>query len=190
VPVASGGVAEGPASDLSSRAQRSGVEGPAFSPGGGHSLPELPFSGDYCGDHHSRECECCRIRPDSPITPEAVEFLEVSEKFGNAAASVRRRQLERNRQQRVLRTERKRYEAIALERNLQRAADIMAERKLAERDAKQVSVEGCPILPSSGGVGPVPAADATATSTPDQKRPVASADASLNLPAAAAKSSA
>ncbi len=181
---------EGPASDLSSRAERSGAEGPAFSghqpPATDHSLPDLPFSGSYCGDHHSRECECCRIRPDHPVTPETVEVVEVYERLGDKAAAARSRQLERNRQRRLLRTERKRYEAVALERNLRRAADIMAERKLAERAAQPqpADVESAPACLAPPAVGEV------APSTPDQKRPVASADGIGKLTAAPAKSSA
>ena len=211
---------EGPASDLSSRAERSEVEGSAFSGHQplttDHSLSDLPFSGSYCGDHHSRECECCRIRPDHPVTPEAVELVEVYERLGDKAAAARSRQLERNRHRRLLRSERKRYEAVALERNLRRAVDIVAERKLAERDAQPAAEVGGPQLPDVGNCGAIdgcfvqgreaalggestdatsgypapPAVVAVAPSTPDQKRPVASADASVNLTAAAAKSSA
>jgi hypothetical protein len=107
----------------------------------GHSLSEMPFSGNYCGYHHSRECECCRIRADYPVTPESVEVVEVYEKYGEDLASVRGRQLERNRQGRQLRNERKRYEAIALERNMRRAAELMADRKLAERAKSEEQVE-------------------------------------------------
>jgi hypothetical protein len=141
-----------------------------------HSVPDLPFSGSYCGEHHSRECECCRIRPDYPVTPESVEVIEVYEKFGDKAASLRNRQLERNRQRRLLRNERKRYQAVALERNLLRAADIIAERKLAERDAPQDAAVASPVQGREAAL--------------DQKKPAASADASANLTAIAAKSSA
>jgi hypothetical protein len=96
-----------------------------------HSLSEMPFSGNYCGYHHSRECECCRIRADYPVTPEAIEVVELHQKYGDDLAGVRGKQLERNRQRRELRNERKRYEAIALERNMRRAVDLMTEQKLA-----------------------------------------------------------
>jgi hypothetical protein len=96
-------------------------------------LPEMPFSGSYCGDHQSRECECCRIRPHYPITPEMVEVVEVTETHGPEVAAVRSRQLMRNTERRRLNREHKRYEAIALERNMRRAVEVMTERKLAER---------------------------------------------------------
>jgi hypothetical protein len=133
--------------------------------------PPMPFSGHYCGDHHSHECECLRIRADYPLTPENVEILEVCETLGSDAAAVRGKQLDSNRQRRQLRNDRKRYVAIALERNLRRAADLMAERKLAERAAQQspaaqIPDSGCPIPPSVGGVG---------VSPDTVKKPVASA---------------
>ena len=99
------------------------------------ALPELPFSGHYCGDHHSRECECCRIRPDYPLTPEMVEVVEVTKAYGPDAAAVRSRQLMRNTERRLLNRERKRYEAIALERNMRRAVEVMTQRKLGELTA-------------------------------------------------------
>jgi hypothetical protein len=121
-----------------------------------HSLPQMPFSGNYCGYHHSRECECCRIRADYPVTPEAIEVVELYEKYGDDLAGVRSKQLERNRQRRELRNERKRYEAIALERNMRRAADLMAQRQLAERSKQdelttQKTEDGCPTPPSVAG---------------------------------------
>ena len=177
--------------DLSSRpegAPAPGAEGPAFPShqplATDHSLPELPFSGHYCGDHHSRECECCRVRPDYPVTPESVEVLEVYEKLGDKASAARGRQLERNRQRRLLRNERKRYEAVALEHNMRRAAEIMTERKLADRAKSQESTnhnsefaQGGPQLPSSGNCGMT------------AKKPVASAESCTDPAAAAPKSS-
>lgn len=101
--------------------------------------PELPYSGNYCGDHHTRECECTRIRADHPVTPEIVEYLETSQTYGPDVAAARGKQLERNSERRRLNRDRKRYAAIALEHNLRRAAERMAELKLAER-AKQDEV--------------------------------------------------
>ena len=165
--------AKRPGFDLLSREERSGVEGPAFSSLlDDSSLPELPFSGDYCSDHHSRECECNRIRTDYPVSPETVEMLETSQALGPDAAAARYKQLMRNRERRHLNRERRRFEAIALEKNMRRAAEILAERKLAER-AKQETA--CPTPPSVSGIGPAsdsskkPAASAPTTLQTDEK---------------------
>jgi hypothetical protein len=122
-----------------------------------HSLSAMPFSGNYCGYHHSHECECCRIRADYPVTPEAVEVVELYEKYGDDLAGVRSKQLERNRQRRELRNERKRYEAIALERNMRRAAELMAERLVAERSKQDELTTKKP--PASVSAPPVPDAE-------------------------------
>lgn len=157
--------------DLSSRvepAAAGGVEGTAFSSlAADSSLPELPLSGNYCGDHGSRECECNRIRRDYPVSPETVEMYETSRTLGPDAAAARYKQLQRNRGRRQLIRDRKRYEAIAVEKNMRRAAEIIAERRLAERANQEI---GCPTPPSVGGVGPAP-------DTP--KKPSASAPTSL-----------
>jgi hypothetical protein len=103
--------------DLSSRAEGAAapaVEGPAFL----SDPPPMPHSGNYCGDHHSRECECLRIRADHPLTPEDVEIFKISQTLGSDAAALRGKQLDRNWQRRQLRNDRKRYAAIALERNM------------------------------------------------------------------------
>jgi hypothetical protein len=147
-----------PPDALSSRAEGApapGVEGSAFSshwpPATDHCPPELPLSGNYCGDHHSRECECNRIRADYPFSAETVEMYETSRELGPDAAAARYKQLQRNRGRRQLIRDRKRYEAIAVEKNMRRAAEILAERKLADR-AKQET--GCPTPPSVGGTDP------------------------------------
>lgn len=100
-------------------------------PGNLPDPPPLPHSGNFCADHNSTACDCMLIRADFPVTPEAVEIIEVSETLGSDAAALRARQLERNRQRRELRTDRKRYAARAQELNIRRAADILAQRKLA-----------------------------------------------------------
>jgi hypothetical protein len=110
--------------------------------------PDLPFSGGYCADHQSRECECLRIRADYPVTPEMVEVVEVSATHGSDAAAARSKQLERNRERRRLNRDGKRYAAIALEHNLRLAAARMAELKLAERAKAQGAKE------ESGGPTP------------------------------------
>lgn len=93
----------------------------------------MPFSGNYCGDHHSRECECLRIRADYPVTPEMIEYLETSETYGPEVAAVRNKQLLRNADRRRLNRERKRYQAVAIEKNMLRAAEKMAARILDQR---------------------------------------------------------
>lgn len=156
---------------LSSRpegAPAPGVEGPAFpSLIDDPSLPELPLSGNYCSDHHSRECECNRIRTDYPVSPETVEMFETSQTLGPDAAAARHKQLMRNRERRHLNRERKRYEAIALEKNMRRAAEIIAERKLAER-AKQEAESPTP-----------PSPEPTAPTSDGPQKPVISTAISL-----------
>ena len=107
-------------------------------------LPEMPFSGHYCADHQSRECECCRIRPDYPLTPEMVEVVEVTEAYGPEVAAVRSKQLMRNTERRRLNREHKRYEAVALERNMRRAVEVMTQRKLTERATHEGSAASKP----------------------------------------------
>jgi hypothetical protein len=113
------------------------------------SLPEMPFSGNYCGDHQSRECECCRIRPDYPLTPEMVEVVEVTENYGSDVAAVRSRQLMRNTERRRLNSQRKRYEAIALERNMRRAVEVMTQRELNKTGAPKPPISASPAEPAS-----------------------------------------
>ncbi len=113
-------VAFPPSSDLSSRAQPSGVEGPAFS--GDWQLATGDSSVDF--------------RPDSPISPEFLELRAISTTQGAEAANVRFRQLERNRARRELRSDSKRYADLALRLNLKKAAERLAERKVAEKLAE------------------------------------------------------
>ena len=119
----------------------------------------MPLSGNYCGDHHSRECECCRIRADYPLTPEMVEVVEVSENYGPEVAAARSKQLMRNTERRRINRERKRYAAIAMEKNMRRAAEIMAQCKLAERATPDESAAGKP--PKS--VAALPLSDSQST---------------------------
>jgi hypothetical protein len=149
----------------------------------GNSLPELPFSGHYCADHNSRECECVRIRPDYPLTPEMVEVVEVTETYGPEVAAVRSKQLMRNTERRRLNREHKRYEAIALEKNMRRAADLIAERKLAAR-AKQ---EG-PAAENEGAPPLSPALGDRVGSSSAPKKPAASVDSDAKNSVALAKS--
>ena len=114
-----------------------------------NSLPEMPFSGHYCGDHQSRECECCRIRPDYPLTPEMVEVVEVTETYGPDVAAVRSRQLKRNTERRRINRERKRYEAVALERNMRRAVEVMTQRELNKTGAPKPPTSVSPAEPAN-----------------------------------------
>ena len=134
-----------PSLDLSSRAERSGVEGPAFS-AGRTELSPMPTAG-YCSEH-GYDCPDLVIRADHPVTPEAVEIVEISQTQGADAAARRSGQLERNRRLRQLRHDRKRYAAIALEKNLRLAAERLAEQKLAERKPPASAASGETIAPT------------------------------------------
>jgi hypothetical protein len=80
---------------------------------------------------HGPDCPELIIRADHPVTPDAIEILEVAETYGSDAAARRGGQLSRNRQRRLQTSNRKRYAAIALERNLRLAAEKLAQQKLA-----------------------------------------------------------
>jgi hypothetical protein len=83
----------------------------------------------YCKDGPG--CPEHTIRADFPVTPENVEVYEVLQTEGSDAAARRGNQLSRNRQRRLQTSNRKRYAAIALERNLRLAAEKLAQQKLA-----------------------------------------------------------
>jgi hypothetical protein len=89
----------------------------------------------YCKDGPG--CPEHTIRADYPITPTNVEVYEVLQTLGSDAAAIRGGQLERNRQRRQLHSDRKRFAAIALQKNLRLAADRLAEQKLAEKDVQE-----------------------------------------------------
>jgi hypothetical protein len=100
------------------------------------NLSPMPTAG-YCSEH-GYDCPDLVIRADHPVTPEMIEINEISETQGSDAAARRGNQLERNRQRRGLRYDRKRYAAIALEKNMRIAAQKLAEQKLAaDRAAAQ-----------------------------------------------------
>jgi hypothetical protein len=80
---------------------------------------------------HGPDCPELIIRADHPVTPDAIEILEVAETYGSEAAARRGSQLSRNRQRRLQTSNRKRYAAIALERNLRLAAEKLAQQKFA-----------------------------------------------------------
>jgi hypothetical protein len=140
-------------SDLSSRAERSEVEGPAFSgywqPATGYRSPMPTVA--YCD--HGPGCPQHTIRIDYPETPELAELREIKETQGMDAVTERYKQQQRNHRRREVLVGRKRYAAIALEKNMRLAAERLAERKLAERAAQPAVEEGWPIPPSVGGVG-------------------------------------
>jgi len=144
-------------SDLSSRAQAAasaaGVEGPAFRPVAGtfSDLGPMPTM-SYCKD--GLGCPEHTIRADYPETPELAELREIQATQGDEAMGIRYQQQQRNRRRRHIVTSRKRYAAIALEKNMRLAAERLAEQKLSERaSAQPAAQEGCPIPPSFGGVG-------------------------------------
>ena len=76
------------------------------------------------------------FRPDSPVSPEFLELRDITRVQGSDAATLRFRQLERNRARRQLRNDRKRYADLALRLNLKKAAERLAERKVAEKLAE------------------------------------------------------
>ena len=116
----------------------------------------------YCKDGPG--CPEHTIRADYPYTPETEELRDVLETQGQDAATVRYKQQQRNRQRRYVNADRKRYAALALQKNLRLAAERLAEQKLAAEKAAAVQATGCP--PSVGGVGTFP---------DTSKKPVASA---------------
>ena len=88
---------------------------------------------------HGPDCPELIIRADHPVTPEAVEILEVAEIYGSDAAARRGGQLSRNRQRRLQNSNRKRFAAIALERNLRLAAEKLAQQKFAAQQAQAMA---------------------------------------------------
>ena len=88
---------------------------------------------------HGPDCPELIIRADHAVTPDAIEILEVAETYGSDAAARRGSQLSRNRQRRQQTSNRKRYAAIALERNLRLAAEKLAQQKLAAQQAQAMT---------------------------------------------------
>ena len=124
--------------------------------GSASRLSPMPSAG-AC--EHGPDCPELIIRADHPVTPDAIEILEVAETYGSEAAR-RGSQLSRNRQRRLQTSNRKRYAAIALERNLRLAAEKLAQQKLA---AQQTLAMSTPKKP------PVPAPDAFETEQTEAK---------------------
>jgi len=91
---------------------------------------------DYC--KHGPGCPEHTIRADYPETPELAELREIQATQGDEALAERHKQQQRNRKRRHVLTDRKRYAAIALEKNIRLAAERLAERKLAAEKAAAV----------------------------------------------------
>jgi hypothetical protein len=143
-----------PNEDLSSRAERSAVEGPAFCVGG----PQLPDIGN-CGVPEALAAEAQHIldvsrglpstpqdfvRFGSPVTPFDAEMMEVSRTQGFKAADKIQQQFERNEQRRVHRrqssADRERYALLSMQHNLQRAIERHAARLASENAAPKKPV--------------------------------------------------
>jgi hypothetical protein len=71
------------------------------------------------------------------VTPDVVELEEIRQTQGDDAVLARSAQMLRNERRRTFHSERKRYAEIAMNMNLRRAAETLAERKLAEQQAQQ-----------------------------------------------------
>jgi len=130
----------------------------------------MPTAG-FCSEH-GYDCPDLVIRADHPVTPEAVEIHEIAQTQGSDAAARRGNQLERNRQRRQLRAVRKRYAAIALEKNMRLAAEKLAEQKLAaQRSAEKATAqsESGPVAPPMNKKPPATAVDPETGSGEAQK---------------------
>jgi hypothetical protein len=99
----------------------------------GNSLDSPMPTVDYC--EHGPGCPEHTIRADYPETAELAELREVYQTQGVDAMGACHKRQQHNRQRRSMNTARKRYAAIALERNLRLAAEKLAERKLAAQQA-------------------------------------------------------
>jgi hypothetical protein len=100
--------------------------------------PLSPDFGDRVGatDNRPLTTDNLDFRPDSPVSPEFLELRDITRVQGSEAATLRFRELERNRARRELRSDRRRYADLALRLNLKKAAEQLAERKVAEKLAE------------------------------------------------------
>ena len=89
----------------------------------------------YC--KHGPGCPEHTIRADYPETPELAELREIQATQGNDAVAERYKQQQRNHLRRQVVVGRKRYAAIALEKNMRLAAERLAAEKLAADPAAQ-----------------------------------------------------
>lgn len=134
-------------SDLSSSAQAAASATGVERPESPHPAPGSPYT------ISDGEIE---FSPEFPISPENVEVCEIYATQGPDAAQVRCDQLERNRQRRDLRLNRKRYADVALRRNIRVAAEKLARKKLAEQQTQEKLAAGRPAPASLAGVGVSP----------------------------------
>jgi len=111
---------------------------------------------DYCT--HGPGCAEHTIRADYPETPELAELREIQATQGQDAMVDRYKQQQRNQRRRYNNTSRKRYAAIALEKNLRLAAERLAAQKLAAEKAAAAAQSDAP----SAAKKPVASADAWA----------------------------
>ena len=132
--------------DLSSRAERSEVEGPAFPAPGNASTSDLAAEAKHIIDV-SRSLPVSledSVRFGSCVTPLDAEMMEVTRTQGFDAAQKIQDQFEHNERRRVRRrqstSDRERYALISMQRNLQSAIERHAARLAAERTAVTPSV--------------------------------------------------
>jgi len=104
---------------------------------------------DYC--KHGPGCPEHTIRADYPETADLAELHEIQATQGMEAAVERYKLQQRNRMRRQFTTDRKRYAAIALEKNVRLAAEKLAEQKLAEKQAQQELAARKPPASVAGG---------------------------------------
>jgi hypothetical protein len=115
------------------------VGAPSLSPSFGDRVGDADGAGvfdgipmptvDYC--KHGPGCPEHTIRVDYPETPELAELREIKATQGMEAVAERHKQQQHNRHRRHVLTDRKRYAAIALEKNIRLAAERLAAQKLA-----------------------------------------------------------
>ena len=91
---------------------------------------------DYC--KHGPGCPEHTIRADYPETAELAELREIKATQGIEAAGERHKQQQRNHHRREVAVGRKRYAAIALEKNIRLAAEKLAQQKLDALQAQAI----------------------------------------------------
>jgi hypothetical protein len=115
-------------SDLSSRAERSGVEEPAL------SLPKGPAFSPDSSQPYVRDYEA-EAQAAFEVQPEDIELQEIMKKYGYKAWEERSKEHQRNqrrrRQRKYFRANYARFEAEAKAKNIQRAAEKLMREKLA-----------------------------------------------------------
>jgi hypothetical protein len=100
---------------------------PSESTGG----PQLPDVGN-CGDSSSTDWQLATadssdiLSPEQMVSPDTLEIAEIYNTVSPEAATVRMRQLERNRHRRELTANRKRFEQMAMRLNIRKLAELGA----------------------------------------------------------------